>query len=487
MSSLGLSFFLYTAAILAVGIYSARFGRRTSSDFLLADRGLGAWVAALSSSASAESGWVTLGLVGMAYKTGVGALWIIPGTVAAFIFNWVVVAPRLRRASLEHQGLTLPDILAQPYPDTQRIIIRSLAVLIILSMLTAYIAAQLNAAGKTFTGTFDWSYTTGVLLGAGIILGYTLSGGFRAIAWTDVAQAIFMVTALVILPVVLIMHVGGIDEVLAHLHETDPTLTHGLAGKTGMALIGFLAVWLGIPLGNPGQPHILVRLMAVKSEPAARRAAIISTCWVFLLFTGAVLLGIAARAAYGTLADPEKALLVAAADFLPGALAGMIIAAVLAAICSTADSQLLLAASAVSHDIAVKLLKLPVTERIRFLADRSAVLFIGLVATGIALGEVRAVFDFVLYAWAGLGAGFGPALILRLVWKRTTGWGVVAGMTVGVTTAVVWRIRLHDQLYELVPAFLFSLLAVVIVSLLTPALPATGRSEIASRSSTESP
>jgi sodium/proline symporter len=476
MSTLGLSFFLYTAGILAVGIYSTRFGRKTSSDFLLADRGLGAWVAALSSSASAESGWVTLGLVGMAFKTGAGALWIIPGTVAAFVFNWVVVAPRLRRASREHEGLTLPDILAQPYPGKQGTIIRGLAVLIILSMLTAYIAAQLNAAGKTFTGTFNWNYTTGVLLGAGIIIGYTVTGGFRAVAWTDVAQAIFMVTAVIILPLVLIMHVGGIDEVLERLKESDPVLTDCLGGKTGMALIGFFAVWLGIPLGYPGQPHILVRLMAVKSEAARRRAAIISTGWVFLLFTGAVLLGIAARAAYGTLVDPEKALLIAAADFLPSALAGMIIAAVLAAICSTADSQLLLTASSVSHDIAVELLKLPTTARIRLVADRLAVLVIGLVATGIALGEVRVVFDFVLYAWAGLGAGFGPALVLRLLWKRTTGWGVVAGMIVGVTTAVVWRITLHDQLYELVPALLLSLIAVIIVSLLTPPTPPTVRS-----------
>lgn len=477
MSALGVSFFLYTAGILAVGIYSARFSRKTSSDFLLADRGLGAWVAALSSSASAESGWVTLGLVGMAFKTGVGAMWIIPGTVAAFIFNWVVVAPRLRRASREHEGLTLPDILAQPYGSTQRVIIRSVSVLIILSMLTAYIAAQLNAAGKTFTGTFDWSYPTGVLLGAGLIIGYTVTGGFRAVAWTDVAQAVFMVTAVVILPLVLIMHFGGLHAVLDHLNESDPLLIDGFGGKTGMALIGFFAVWLGVPLGYPGQPHILVRLMAVKNEAALRRAAIISTVWVFLLFAGAVILGIAARATYGTLADPEKALLIAATDFLPGVLAGIIIAAVLAAICSTADSQLLLAASSVSHDIAVGLLKLRTSARKRLIADRLAVLLIGLVATGIALGEVRAVFDFVLYAWAGLGAGFGPALVLRLVWKRTTGWGVIAGMVVGVTTAVIWRMTLHDQLYELVPALLSSLVAVVIVSLLTPSAPPKGRSQ----------
>jgi len=209
VSTLGLSFLLYTIGIFAVGIYSARFGRRTSSDFFLADRGLGAWVAALSSSASAESGWVTLGLVGTAFNTGIGALWIVPGTVAAFLFNWVVLAPRLRRESLRHGGLTIPDILGRPYAGVQRTVIRVLSVLIILTMLTAYVAAQLNAAGKTFMGTFDWSYTAGVLCGAGIVMGYTVTGGFRAVAWTDVLQAILMVTAVLVLPLMLVVHIGG--------------------------------------------------------------------------------------------------------------------------------------------------------------------------------------------------------------------------------------------------------------------------------------
>ena len=408
-----------------------------------------------------------MGLVGTAFNSGIGALWIVPGTVAAFVFNWTVLAPRLRRDALRHGGLTIPDVLARPYVGRPRTLIRLLSVLIILTMLTAYVAAQLNAAGKTFAGTFDWSYAAGVLCGAGIVVGYTVTGGFRAVAWTDVLQAILMVTAMLVLPAVLIAHLGGVRAMFDELTATEPSLTHGFAGKAGLSLVGFLAVWLGIPLGNPGQPHILIRLMAVRDEAAIRRGAVISTVWVFLLFTGAVVLGIAARAVYGTLEDPEKALPIAAADFLPGAVAGTMIAAVLAAIASTADSQLLLAASSVSHDLAVVLLKIRASAQTRLAADRVAVLLIGIVATGIALGEMRAVFDFVLYAWAGLGAGFGPALIMRLLWKRTTGWGVVAGMVVGVVTAVVWRITLHDQFYELGPAFFLSLTTIVIVSLLT--------------------
>jgi sodium/proline symporter len=482
MSVIFVSFVLYTLAIMMLGVYSARYARQTSADFLLARRGLGAWVAALSSAASAESGWVTLGLVGISFKTGIGALWIVPGTVLAFLFNWIVVANRLRRTSLKRGTLTIPDVLASPYEGIAAMLIRLSAILIILSMLTAYVAAQLNAAGKTFEATFGWTYSAGVLAGASIVLIYTVTGGFRAVSWTDVAQAILMVAAVLLLPIVLVVHAGGIVEVWARLQslEAGSGLTQPFAGKTGLALIGFLAVWLGVPLGYPGQPHVLIRFMAIRDEAAVRRGAVISTVWIFLLFSGAVGLGIVARAVYGELPDPEKVLPIAAADFLPGALAGMTIAAVLAAICSTADSQLLVSASAVTHDLYVRLLGREPDEPRRFTANRLVVLLIGIIATLVAAAEVRTVFDFVLYAWAGLGAAFGPALILTLMWRRTTGWGVLGGILVGFVTAIVWRQTLHHQLYELVPAFAFAFAAVVLVSLLTHARTSKRKSTSAS-------
>jgi Na+/proline symporter len=250
--------------------------------------------------------------------------------------------------------------------------------------------------------------------------------------------------------------------------EGAGTLTHPLAGKTGMALIGFLAVWLGIPLGYTGQPHLLVRFMATRDAAAIKRGAIISTTWVFLLFSGAVLLGIFARAYYGVLDDPETILPRVAAELLPGVIGGMMVAAVLAAICSTADSQLLVTASAVSHDLYVRVLGRHPDNRTIVLFDRLAVLAVGIIAMGIALGEVRVVFDFVLYAWAGLGAAFGPALILILLWKRTSAAGVIAGILVGYVAAIVWRQTLHEQFYELAPAFLLAFVAVLWVSLLLP-------------------
>jgi sodium/proline symporter len=465
-----LSFWLYTFAIMAVGVYSARYGRASSTDFFLADRGIGAWVAALSASASAESGWVTLGLVGMAFQTGVGALWIIPGTVVAFLFNWLVIADRLRRQARDQGSITLPDVLAANFSGRRALVIRVLAMLIILVMLSTYVAAQFSAAGKMFETMLDWPYEVGVIVGALIVLSYTISGGFRAVAWTDVVQALLMIAAMLILPLVLLVHLGGIDAVWQRLGslEDGATLTAPFAGQTGMALVGFVATWLGIPLGYCGQPHILVRYMATRDTTAIRRGALISTTWVFLLFAGAVLLGVFARVWYGSLNDPETVLPRVAAELLPGLLAGPMIAAVLAAICSTADSQLLVSASTVSHDLYVRVLGRQPGNRYLVQLNRLAVLLVGVFAMIVALGKVRVIFDFVLYAWAGLGAAFGPALILILLWRRTSAAGVIAGMLVGFMTAVLWRMTLHDYLYELAPAFLLALVTVWLVSLFRP-------------------
>jgi sodium/proline symporter len=411
----------------------------------------------------------------MAFTTGLGALWIIPGTVLAFLFNWLLIGQRLRRASLDHQAITLTDVFAAGHQGRGGLLIRVVATLIILSMLTAYVAAQFNAAGKMFASTLGWSYPAGVLAGAAIVLAYTTSGGFRAVAWTDVVQALFMVAAMLVLPIVLLVEIGGPGAVWNRLQELEAAgmLTDPFAGKAGLGLIGFFSVWLGIPLGYPGQPHILVRFMAAKDERAIRRGTVIATTWVFLLFTGAVVLGITARAVYGTLPDPETVLPVAAADSLPGMLAGVVIAAVLAAICSTADSQLLVSASALGHDLWLRILgQQPAASTIRRF-NRLVVLAIGIVAMLIALGKVRVIFDFVLYAWAGLGAAFGPALILTLMWRRTSASGVIGGMVAGFATAMIWPETPYARFYELVPAFGLAFCAVIMLSLLFPGRPHT--------------
>ena len=277
MNWVAISFGFYTLAVMAFGIYSARLSKSTSSDFFLADRGLGAWVAGLSGAASAESGWVTLGLVGEAYKAGIGALWIVPGTVMAFLFIWLVMANPLRRFSMATDSITLPDVLSAKFDLRVATWIRLVSVIIILAMLTSYVAAQLSAAGKAFVATFDWNYRTGVATGAAIVLIYTMIGGFRAVAWTDVVQAALMIAAVTLLPVVMIADVGGPVVMWERMRVIEP-LTDPWGGRTGLALLGFLSVWIGVPLGYPGQPHVLMRLMAAQDETAVRRAAIISSC-----------------------------------------------------------------------------------------------------------------------------------------------------------------------------------------------------------------
>jgi sodium/proline symporter len=480
MNTVAVSFTIYTLAIVAVGVYSARFAKRTSADFFLADRGLGAWVAALSSSASAESGWVTLGLVGMAFNTGLAALWMVPGTLAAFWFNWFVMARRLRQRSIDDDALTMPALLAAGRTGAAAALIRLVGVVIILAMLTAYVAAQLNAAGKTFDATFGMPYQRGVWLGAAIVLIYTVTGGFRAVAWTDVIQAVFMVAAVVLLPMILVAKMGGVGATFARLAELDATggLMSPTGGKAGLALLGFVAVAVGVPLGYPGQPHVIVRLMAARDDAAIRRGGWIATVWVAVLFCGAILLGVAARAYYGDLADPEQVLPLAAGDaaIVPGVVGGVMIAAVLAAICSTADSQLLVSASAVSHDLLAGLFRWNPPLRTKVLVDRLAVLLVGGVAIAIATAEMRQVFSFVIdYGWAGLGAGFGPPLVLALLWKRTTGWGVLAGMITGVATAMAWKFAATHELlppalaaiYNMLPALAASTVAVVMASYCT--------------------
>ena len=474
-SAVAISFIVYTGVILVLGMVSSHFSKESHSDFLLADRGLGPWVAGLSAAASAESGWVTLGLVGFAFKTGIGAFWVVPGTFAAFLFNWFVLGPRLRKYSADQNSLTVVDVIAVGRTKTWALPIRLIGIAIVLSMLTAYVAAQLNAAGKTFVGTFEWKYYVGVLVGAGIVLVYTLVGGFRAVSWTDVIQSIFMIGAVTILPIYLIQQIGGFSEFWNGLRamEGGENLTSIFAGKSGIALVGFLALWLGIPLGNSGQPHAMIRLMATRDDRSVFRGGIICSLWVLILFSGAILLGVAARVYYdGGLADPENTIprIATDANLVPGILGGMLLAAILAAICSTADSQLLVSASAVSHDLMERIFGWQPTLAMRKIVERSALVLVGVIATAIALGEVRSVFTFVLdYGWAGLGAGLGPALILSLLWKRTNGPGIVCGMVFGVTTVVVWKQfpELSKNFYGLVPAFFGSMICIVLVSIVS--------------------
>ncbi len=473
------SFVVYSLFIIGVGLYSTRLRKKTEDDFVLANRELGPWAAALSASASSESGWVMLGLVGEAFVTGMAAFWIVPGIAAGYLFNWFVLAERLRKHSRQTGSVTLTQFLLHRF-DVRSGAIRWISIIIVTASLGFYVAAQMTAAGKSFNAVFDLPYWVGVLAGALIILAYTITGGFRAISWTDIVQALFMVIALIGMPFVMLDAAGGYNRVGQHISSSAPELLTLSGGKAGAALLGFVIGSLGIGLGYPGQPHVLARFMASRDSSVVNRARYIALGWMMLTYIGAVMFGVFSRAYYGSLGDPEQALPLACGQLLHPVLAGFVVAAIVAAICSTADSQLIVVSSTWSRDV--------FTDRERpnesdddshfrryLRRDRTILIVLAILSVLLALTESRVVFWFVLYAWAGLGAGFGPVVILALLWKRTTRAGAIAGMLTGASTVVIWRNVpfLKNALYELVPAFVLALLVTVIVSL------ATARSETA--------
>lgn len=484
------AFTVYTLAIVAVGLYSARFARQSDEDYFLAGRSLGGWVAALSASASSESGWVTLGLVGQGFALGVKAYWIIPGCLLGFLFNWFVIAPRMSDRGRALNALTLPDFFAFTFKE-RKPLIRTLAVIIILVSMLAYVSGQMAAAGKAFSGSFGIDYRAGVLIGAAIVLLYTVTGGFRAVCWTDFLQALLMVVTLVVFPAYLLFDHGGYAFVREHLgavadaaNGLEPGYLLNFSPElTGLALIGFLlgANALGINFGYPGQPHVLVRFLALKDKREARLAGVVSFFWGLLVYWGAVTVGLFARAmmeageswAQGIPADQEMSLVVSSMNLLPGVLSGMVLAAVLAAICSTADSQLIVAASSAANDIYARIFDRS-GKGAHLLINRVTVLLLGVCAVALVFDQRVNVYQYVLtYGWAMLGASFGPQVILLLLWKRASYAGCIAGMLVGFVTAVAWP-SVYDaasagvEIYNLPLAFVAALIVNVIVSLALP-------------------
>ncbi len=482
------SFSLYTLLIVGVGIYSARYAKRSNEDYFLAGRSLGPWVAALSASASSESGWVTLGLVGWAFTEGVKAYWIIPGCVLGFLFNWFVVAGRMNDRARALDALTLPDFFAFQFRE-RRPLLRSLSVLVILVAMFLYVAAQFAAAGKAISTTFDpqVSYGAGVVIGAVVVLLYTVTGGFRAVCWTDFIQAFLMVGTLVIFPAYLLLTMGGYGFVGDQLRGVGTEMLDFTPNVGFAAFLGFLlgSGALGINFGYPGQPHVLVRFMALKDRREARMAGVISAVWATLVYWGAVTVGLFARAFAATgeewgkkmLENPdiygELGLVLSSMYLLPAVLSGLVLAAILAAICSTADSQLVVAASAGANDLYARLVEKG-RERSHMWINRLVVFALGVAAVLAVIDQEVRVYKYVLtYGWAILGASFGPQVILVLLWKRTSYAGCLAGMAVGFVVALVWpqiynAAKTGIEVYNLPLAFLLAMATNVVVSLLKP-------------------
>ncbi|MFB0517632.1 MAG: sodium/proline symporter [Candidatus Neomarinimicrobiota bacterium] len=473
MGPVAIGFGVYLLVIFAVGIVTAHLNK-TLPDFFLAGRRLGPWVVAFSERASAESGWMLLGLTGLAYATGLGdpsgarlepALWTGIGCVTGVISAWLLVARRLREESERLGALTVPRFFELRFLGRDPII-RFVATGIIAFCFTFYIAAQLDTAGKSLEQTFGWVHFSGVLVGAAVIVFYTIMGGFFAVAWTDFIQGWIMITALVVLPLATLVHLGGVGGMADQINAIDPRLLTATGGRSGWRLLAGILGGFGVGIGYLGQPHLMARYMSIRSPKDIRVARRIAITWSFFSYGGAILMGLVALAYFGGghFDDPEKMMPELALTIFPAWFAGILICGALAACMSTADSQLLVTTSSVAEDVYHASLHPDADQKHLVFVSRLVALVIGILA--IALSQLpRSIFDKVLFAWGGLGAAFGPALVLTLWWHRTTRNGVLMGMLAGFFTVIIWdNIPWGGYLYSLVPGFVVAMVINLVVS-----------------------
>lgn len=461
------AFLAYLLLLLGIGVYSSRFSSEGISEFFVGGRRMNRFVVALSAVVSGRSAWLLLGVTGMAYAMGASALWAVSGYTAAEFLLFLTYARRLRLFSEAYDCITLPDFFAARIGDDNGRLRLTLAVIILIFMVV-YVASQFVGGGKAMAASFGMSQWAGVLVTAAIVLGYTILGGFLAVSLTDTLQALFMILGLVVLPFVAIGHGGGWGPVMAELRAYDPAFTDPLSLGFG-AWVGFV----GIGLGSPGNPHILVRYMSIRDPEQLRWAAWVGTSWNVVMGAGAVLVGMAGRIYFPEvgqlLAEDTENLYPMLAQFhLPPILFGIVVASIFAAIMSTADSQLLVAASALVRDFYQKVVRKDREVPRERLVLYSRFMVAGLVVVALILGWLAEslVFWLVLFAWAGLGAALGPTSILALYWKGLTRAGVFAGLITGTVVTFVWTLTpaLDALIYELIPAFSMALLATVLVS-----------------------
>ena len=469
-----ISLALYFALMLAIGVYAWRKSTSDVSGYMLGGRQLGPAVTALSAGASDMSGWLMMGLPGAMFLTGLSAAWIGLGLVIGAWLNYLIVAPRLRvYTEVANDAITIPDYLGERFADRSHLL-RVIASLVIVIFFTLYTASGMVAGGKLFDSAFGLDYALGLWITAGVVLAYTMIGGFLAVSLTDFVQGCIMFLALIVVPVVAMTQAGGPGETADLVRSVDPARFDLLAGTTAIGIISALA-W---GLGYFGQPHIIVRFMAIRSVrdiPAARR---IGMSWMIVSLIGALATGITGLAyatANGlTVSDPETIFILLSDVLFDPLITGFLLAAILAAIMSTISSQLLVASSSLTEDFYRMFLRRSAPQKELVLVGRLAVLAVALAAIGLAYSPDNNVLGLVANAWAGFGAAFGPLVILSLTWKRMTRNGALAGMITGAAVVLFWIFApvlpsgaaLTTVLYEMVPGFALSALAIVVVSLI---------------------
>ncbi|WP_420430141.1 sodium/proline symporter PutP [Hyphobacterium sp.] len=482
----GASLAAYFVLMIGIGIYGFRESTGDSSGYLLGGRKLGPAVTSLSAGASDMSGWMLLGLPGAMFASGLSAAWIAIGLLLGALANYLIVAPRLRvYTETANDAITIPDYFEKRFEDKSRLL-RVISSIVIILFFTLYTSSGVVAGGKLFDSAFGLPYELGLFVTAGVVVLYTLLGGFMAVSMTDFVQGCIMFVALVIVPVVALTGIGGFDGLNTTIVEIDPSLLDIFGG---VGLIGIISA-MSWGLGYFGQPHIIVRFMAIRSVkdiPAARN---IGMSWMLVTIVGAMATGLVGLAwisqngiPQGYLVDGqfdgETIFIVLSQILFNPFIGGFLLAAILAAIMSTISSQLLVSSSSLTEDFYKIFLRRNASQKELVLVGRIAVVAVAMVAIALAWNPDSNVLTLVSNAWAGFGAAFGPIVILSLFWKKMTRWGALAGMVIGAATVLVWTyvpllptdagvVPLGSWLYSIVPGFIFCFVAIIVVSLVSP-------------------
>lgn len=460
---------VYMVAMLFIGWYA--FRKTTNlNDYMLGGRSLGPAVTALSAGAADMSGWLLMGLPGAIYAVGLTEAWIAIGLTIGAYLNWLLVAPRLRvYTQVSSDSITIPSYLESRLKDKSRLL-RIASGIIILVFFTFYVSSGMVAGGKFFMSSFGLNYHSGMLIVSAVVIAYTLFGGFLAVSYTDFVQGLTMFFALLLVPIIGLTMTGGFAETAASIREVNPDMLSLVKGATVAGVISSVA-W---GLGYFGQPHIIVRFMAIKSVKETKNARRIGIGWMALSLFGAIATALVGVAYYhqnagAELVDEETVFIALGQIIFHPFIAGIMLAAVLAAIMSTISSQLIVTSSALIEDLYKAIIKSDATDKRYVFLGRMAVLVVSLVAMALAWPNNESILKLVSFAWAGFGGAFGPIILLSLYWRKLTSAGALWGMIAGAITVGIWGSidALSDTLYEIVPGFLICLVITYFVSLMT--------------------
>ncbi len=482
-----LAMVIYMAAVIGIGIYFAKRANANAETYFLGGRSLGPWVTAFSAEASDMSGYLLMGIPGLAYWTGLAdAGWTCIGLALGTYLNFLVVSKRLRRYSVAVDAFTLPDFFSNRFHEKKKILM-TICSLIIIVFFSVYAAQCLSSCGKLFANLFGLSYSGMMVVAAVFVLFYTFLGGFLAESASDFMQAVVMITVLVLILILSISQAGGLSVVIENAKSFDgyfslfrtstPSATEidvfGASQPYGALKIVSMLAW---GLGYFGMPQVLLRFMGIRSEGELKLSRRVAITWVIISMAAAVMIGVVGRSvpglSYLSNSDAENIFMDAATTYLPPVLAGFACAGILAAAISSSDSYLLISASAVSQNLYKGVFKKEATDKEVMWCSRITLVVITIIAMAIAWNSNSTIFGITSFAWAGFGAAFGPLMLLCLFWKRTTYPAAIAGMIAGGVMVFFWKLVLKPLggvfgIYELLPAFLFSALVIVVVSLCT--------------------